>query len=70
MVRTGRGSTVKERDGVTHYSDGEGALVHSTVKAAIDFSLDRQRRSRAAIMPPAGLVVLVVINQDWIVGEI
>ena len=44
MVRTGRGSTVKdplggstdkERRGVTHYSYGEGALAHSTVQERV-----------------------------------
>jgi len=32
MVRTGRGSTVKERGGATHYSYGEGSLTIHMVR--------------------------------------
>jgi len=39
MVRTGRGSTVKERGGATHYSYGEGSL---TIHMVRDLSLDHK----------------------------
>jgi len=43
MVRTGRGSTVKERGGATHYSYGEGSLTIHMVRVSLPNSRPRER---------------------------
>jgi len=42
MVRTGRGSTVKERGGATHYSYGEGSLTIHMVRVRKHTRLSRR----------------------------